>query len=205
MCLAVAACLAAGALPAAAQKDSILTVGVAASIYRAPDNEVEDPTGFGLVARLRRPSGIGFTVGLDWFTANVRAEIGGIDTPLASLKIRPVMAGYGLTRQYSDFSVTASVVAGYAFNSISRTGAAQDAYANRLGLQGTRFEVSNCLAVRPDFSIWWELGNRWGLLTSVSYMYARPTITTTTPLGASRRTVNASSPMLTVGIGYGVF
>jgi hypothetical protein len=205
VCLAVLLCVAAGVAPAFAQKDSMLTVGVAASIYRASEDEVENPLGVGLVARLRRSSGVGFTVGLDWFTSNVRTDIGGVETPLASLKIRPVMAGFGYTRQYSDFSISGSLVAGYAFNSISGTGAAQDAYATRLGLPGTRFGVSNCFAARPDFSIWWELGDHWGLLTSVSYMIARPTVTTTTSAGSSSRAFNVSSPMLTLGVAYGVF
>jgi hypothetical protein len=200
----VAGCLLLTAAPAWAQKDSILTVGVAASIYDATDPHVDNPVGVGLVARLRRSSGIGVTVGLDWFKSDVHGDIGGVSTPLASLRIRPVMAGIALTRQYSQFAISGSLVVGYSFNSISSTGAAEAAYA-RIGRPGTTFDISNCLAYRPDFSIWWELGNHFGLLTSVSYMGARPALITTSPSGVSRSVVNVSAPMVTLGVAYGIF
>jgi hypothetical protein len=201
---AVSICLVVPAAPAWAQKDSILTVGVATSIYRATDEHVEDPVGVGLVARLRRPSGVGVTVGLDWYKSNVYEDIGGTRTQVASLKMRPIMAGIALTRQYSQFAVSGSFVIGYAFNSINGTGGAQSAYAS-LGRPGTTFAIGNSLAMRPDFSIWWEIGNHFGLLTSISYMASRPTLTTSSPSGVTSRVVNTSAPMLTLGIGYGVF
>jgi hypothetical protein len=197
--------LAVPAAPAWAQKDSVLVVGVATSIYEATDPHVDNPTGVGLVARLRRSSGVGFTVGLDWFKSNVYQDIDGTRTQVASLRMKPIMAGIALTRQYSQFAVSGSLVVGYSFNSIGATAAAQAAYA-RMGQPGTTFGISNCLAYRPDFSIWWELGNHFGLLTSVSYMGARPTLTTTSPTGGvSSRVVNTSAPMVTLGIAYGVF
>ena len=193
-------------VPAAfAQSDSAVAVGVAVSLYDATNPNAENPVGVGLIGRLRRGSGLGATVGLDWFKSNVRTEIGGELTPLGSLSIRPIMAGPSYSRQFAHFSVTASVVAGYAFNSIRNTDRAAAAYADRLGLAGAGFHVSNCFAWRPDFSFWYELGNHFGLMASVSYMGARPTVTTTTRLGSSSETINVSAPMLTLGFSYGVF
>ncbi len=198
-------CLLGTAVPAAAQKDAVLALGVAGSVYRPTDAAVDNSWGVGLVARLRRSTGFGPTIGLNWFKADVNSDIGGQRTRLGTMLVRPLMVGVAYTRQYAKFAVSGSFVAGRAFNGLRHTGAASEAFAN-LGQPGTTFDVTDCFAYRPAFSIWWELGNRFGLLTSVSYLYARPDVITTTPTaGTFRRQVDMSSPLFTVGIGYGIF
>jgi hypothetical protein len=95
-------------------------------------------------------------------------------------------------------------VAGYSFNGLRNTGQAADAYA-RFGQPGATFAVGDSFVYRPSFSIWWELGNRFGLLTSVSYLATQPEVVTTTPAGTVRHKVSMNAPLLTVGIGYGIF
>ena len=120
--------------------------------------------------------------------------------------VSPLMVGVAYTRQYAKFAVSGSFVAGRAFNGAApHRRRRSEAFAN-LGQPGTTFDVTDCFAYRPAFSIWWELGNRFGLLTSVSYLYARPDVITTTPTaGTFRRQVDMSSPLFTVGIGYWIF
>jgi hypothetical protein len=197
-------CLLAGAAPASAQKDSVVTVGGAFSVYRSTDEHVSSPWGVGIVMRLRRSSGFGGTIGFNWIRVSVDGQVAGQDSTLGTLLVRPLMAGVTYTRQYARFAVGGSLVAGYAFCGLRETGGAANALAG-IGQPGAIFAVSNAFVYRPSFSVWWELGNRFGLLTSVSYMATRPEITTTTPAGTSRRTVNFSAPFVTVGIGYGIF
>jgi hypothetical protein len=197
-------CLLAGAAPASAQKDSVVTVGGAFSVYRSTDEHVSSPWGVGIVMRLRRSSGFGGTIGFNWIRATVDEPASGQDAKLGTLLVRPLMAGVTYTRQYAHFAVGGSLVAGYAFCGLRETAGAAEALAS-VGQPGAVFTVSNAFVYRPSFSVWWELGNRFGLLTSVSYIATRPEITTTTPTGTSRRTVNFSAPFVTVGIGYGIF
>jgi hypothetical protein len=202
--LVVVVCLLAGAPPVSAQKDSVLTVGGAYSAYRSTDEQIEHPWGVGIVARLRRSTGFGFTIGLNWVKVTVNDDIGGETTRLGTMLVRPLMGGVVYTRQYGQFALSGSLVAGYSFNGLRKTGAAADAYA-RLGQPGARFDVSDSFVYRPSFSVWWELGNRFGLLTSISYLATRPEITTTTAAGASRQSVCMCAPVFTVGLSYGVF
>jgi hypothetical protein len=198
-------CLLAGAATASAQKDSVLVLGAAASIYHSTDAQVENPWGFGLVARLRRNSGVGVTIGLNWVSATVNQDIGGEPTRLGKLIVRPLMAGVVYTRQYAHFAVAGSLVAGYSFNGLRDTGQAADAYASRLGQPGATFAVNDSFVYRPAFSIWWELGNRFGLMTSVAYLATQPEIVTMTTEGTVRHKVSMNAPLFTVGIGYGIF
>jgi hypothetical protein len=191
-------------LPANAQKDSAVAVGAAVSVYRSTDDQIEHPWGIGVVARLRRSTGFGFGIGLNWVTATVNDEIGGETTKVATLVVRPLMGGIVYTRQYARFAVSASLVAGYSFNGLRDTGDAADTLA-RAGQPGASFAVGDTFVYRPSVSLWWELSNRFAFLTSLSYLDTRPEIVTTTPAGVSRQRLCMCAPLLTFGIGYGVF
>lgn len=187
-----AACLLACASPASAQKDSAVVLGGSVSISASNDKTVQTPLGFSVVLRLRHLSGPGGTIGFNWLNAPLKSE-GENGQAIGRLLVRPIMVGPAYTRQYARFALTGSFVAGYAFNGLRRiTGPAN-------------YRVSNSFACRPSVSIWWELGNRWGFLSSLSYLVTRPELTTTTAAGSTRRTLNLNAPSVTFGIGYGVF
>lgn len=183
----------------------MLVVGAAVSAYRPDDKALDHPWGVGLVMRLRRHSGLGWTMGLNWMKADVSGDVAGEPMRVGKLLVRPLMFGVTYTRQHANFALSGAFVVGRAFNGLRDTGSAANALA-AAGQPGSTFDVTDCFAYRPSFSIWWELGNRFGLLTSVSYFFARPEIVTSTPTaGVFRRSIDVSAPQLTVGIGYGVF
>ena len=200
-----AAAVAVAAPPAWAQNDSSVVLGVAVSTYYPSNPNVHDPVGIGLIGRLRRPSGIGATVGLDWFDAEVRSDVGGQQVQLGDVRLRPLMVGVSYTRQYAKFALSASVVGGWSFNSMRGSDAAAAAYRDRFGAPDASFHASNCLAWRPDASLWFELGNHFGAMVSLSYMGVRPTIVTSSRLGRREERVDVGAPMLTFAIAYGVF
>jgi hypothetical protein len=202
--LLAAACLLAFAVPASAQKDSVVVLGGSFSVYRPSNDNVENTWGIGLVARLRRDSGFGATIGLNWFRGDVNGDIGGARTRLATVLVRPLMVGVGYTRRHAHFSLGGSLVGGYSFNGLRGTGAASEALA-AAGQPGATFEITDTFVWRPSFSIWWELGNRFGLMTSVSYISLRPEIVTTTSAGTTRRKVDMSAPVFSIGLGCGIF
>jgi hypothetical protein len=188
-----------------AQSDSSIAVGVALTLYDPANPRADHPTGVGLVGRLRRGSGLGATVGLDWFKSNVQTEIGGQAAPLGTINIRPVMVGVSYIQQYHRYAISGGLVAGWAFNSLRQTEAERAVYRNRAALPDARLAVSNCFALRPDVTIWYELGNHFAASASVGYMVSRPTVTTSSALGQRAETVNLSATVITFGFVYGVF
>jgi hypothetical protein len=188
-----------------AQTDSSIAVGVALTLYDPANADAHHPTGVGLVGRLRRGSGLGATVGMDWFASDLRAEVGGQPTPVGHMSIRPLMAGVSYIRQFHRYAVSTGIVGGWAFNSLSQTDAERSAYANRVGIPGASVSISNCLAVEPNVTFWYELGHHFAASASVAYMLARPTLTARGPAGTRTDTVNLSATVITFALVYGVF
>ncbi len=188
-----------------AQTDSSIAVGVAVTLYDPANADAPHPTGFGLVGRLRRGSGLGATVGMDWFTSDLRADVGGQSTPVGHMTIRPLMAGVSYIRQFHRYAVSTGVVGGWAFNSLSQSDAERAAYGTRVGIPGASVSISNCLAVEPNVTFWYELGHHFAASASVAYMLARPTLTARGPAGTRADTINLSATVITFALVYGVF
>jgi hypothetical protein len=188
-----------------AQTDSSIAVGVALTLYDPANPNAHHPTGVGLVGRLRRGSGLGATVGMDWFTSDFRTSVGGQPTTVGHMTIRPLMAGVSYIRQYRRYAVSTGVVGGWALNSLTQSDAERAAYGESVGLPGASVSVSNCLAVEPNVTFWYELGHHFAASASVAYMLARPTLTATTASGRRADTVNLSATVITFAVVYGVF
>lgn len=195
-----------GASPALyAQTDSSIAVGVAVTLYDPANAAANHPTGVGLIGRLRRGSGFGATVGMDWFNSDLRAEAGGQPTRVAHMSIRPLMAGVSYIRQFRRYAISAGVVGGWAFNSLSQSDAERSAYGASVGIPDARVSISNCLAVEPSVTFWYELGNHFATSASVAYMVARPTLTASGASGTRADRVNLSATVITFALVYGVF
>jgi hypothetical protein len=203
--LAAAALLLMSSPALQAQSDSSIGVGVALTLYDPTNPRANHPTGVGLVGRLRRGSGFGATVGLDWFKSDVQTEIDGQGAPLGTISIRPVMVGVSYIRQYHRYAISGGLVAGWAFNSLRQTEAGRAVYRNRTAMPDARLAVSNCFALRPDVTIWYELGNHFAASASVAYRVSRPTVPASSAAGRRADTVNLGATVITFGFVYGVF
>lgn len=203
--LAAAAALLLASPALYAQTDSSIAVGAALTFYDAVNADAPHPTGFGLVGRLRRGSGLGATVGMDWFTSDLRADVGGQPTPVGHMTVRPLMAGISYIRQFRRYAVSTGIVGGWALNSLSQSDAERTAYATRVGIPGASVSISNCLAVEPNVTFWYELGHRFAASASVAYMLARPTLTASGPGGTRADRVNLDATVITFAVVYGVF
>ena len=188
-----------------AQTDSSIAVGVAVTFYDPANADAFHPTGFGLVGRLRRGSGLGATVGMDWFTSDLRVDVGGQSTPVGRMTIRPLMAGVSYIRQYHRYAVSTGVVGGWSLNSLSQSDVERAAYGTRVGIPGASVSISNCLAVEPNVTFWYELGHHFAASASVAYMLARPTLTARGPAGTHADTISLSATVITFALVYGVF
>lgn len=188
-----------------AQTDSSIAVGVALTLYDPANPDANHPTGVGLVGRLRRGSGLGATVGMDWFASDLRADVGGQPTPVGRMSVKPLMAGVSYIQQFHRYAVSAGIVGGWAFTSLSQSDAERTAYGNQVGIPGASVSISNCLAVEPNVTFWYELGHHLAASASVAYMVARPTLTASGPAGTRADRVNLSATVITFALVYGVF
>jgi hypothetical protein len=192
--------------PAArAQTDSVVAVGVAATFYDPASADAHHPAGVGIVARLRRGSGLGATVGMDWFTSDLRVEAGGQPTPVGRMSIKPLMAGVGYIKQFRRYAISTGVVAGIALNTLSQSDSQRAAWGDHAGLPGANVSISNCLAVEPNLTLWYELGHHFAASASVAYMVARPSLTASSAAGTRSERINLSATVITFGFVYGVF
>jgi hypothetical protein len=190
---------------ASAQKDSVVGVGAAVSFYSATDPNVDAKPGWGLVGRLRRGTGLGFSLGLGWFSADVRAEVDGKAVPIGTVSVRPLMGGVSYTRQYARYALTGGFVGGWSFNSISQTPAQQRIYGAAIGMPDAQVSASGSWVARPSVTFWYELHKHLAVFTSVGYVINRTTITTHGAAGQRGETVNLGSGVLSFGLSYGVF
>src|SRR5262249_16121353 len=133
--------------------------------------------------------GWGFHWGLNWYDVRIDRSIGGAATELGELHLKPIMVGYGYTWIVKKNAITADILGGYAFGSMSDlTDRAADAYRMRLGLDAIDAKASNAFVLKPEIGIWHDINRYLGLNINVGYMFARPEVTITTSTAADVRT-----------------
>ncbi len=175
------------------------------AFYAATNPNVDTRPGLGLVGRLRRGTGLGFSLGLAWSTSDVRTDVEGEVVPLGAITVRPVMAGASYTRQFRRFALTAGIVGGRSFNSIAQTPAQQTIYREAIGAPDAYLTVSDSWVAKPGVTFWCELDNHFGAYASIGYAIVRPTVTTHSAAGQRGETINLSAGVTAFGFTYGVF
>lgn len=117
-----------------------------------------------------RGSGWGPTFGISWTTAELRAPVGNQAASIGTIKLRPVMAGFGYRRLLGRALVSAGIVAGYTFND-ARTDVPLPP-----GVTAT-VKVDNTWAAGPKAGVTFAVTRRLGLVGSLSYVYSNPDVT----------------------------
>jgi hypothetical protein len=140
--------------------------------------------------------GFGLAVGLGWFQADVQPTA---DAPesLSRVHVKPVMGGIGYTMASRRVSVSPSLVAGVAFNSLTVTDTGTAA--------GVPVEVDNSLVWRPGVSAWFDLGHRVALNVSTGYVITRLRITILEAGRLVKRNASGDTTLVHVGVAYRVF
>lgn len=199
------AALLAAAPPARAQSDASVALGLSFAVTNPADASAETASRPRLLLRLRTPPGLGSTIGFNWFSSAVRTTIGGQETDLGRIGVRPVMVGPAYTVEHGRVTAVFSLQAGYAFTNIRDTGSAKREYQKLLGPGPVGIKAENAFAWCPNASLWLDLSSRYGLMVSVGYLGVRPTIATTSSLGTVKKTVDLGSIVTSVGIAYAIF
>jgi hypothetical protein len=162
--------------------------------------------GPGLLWRFgKSKDGWGFHWGLNWYAVKVERPIGGVPTELGELHIRPIMAGYGYTRNIRRYSITGDVLGGYAFGGIDLSDPAVAAYRRVLNVADAYATASNTFVLKPEIGVWYDVNKKFFVNVNAGYMIARPDITVVTVAGTDFRTARADQFILKVGVVYSIF
>ena len=196
-----------GAAPAAyAQREGAFALGANVSTREPVDGAADSGMGIGLLWRVgHSKNGWGWTGGLNWFATDLNRSIGGHDTELGELRVRPFMAGYGYTHLVGPAALSAGVLGGYAFTSFHLAQTAVDAYHDRLGARSVSADVSNTWVAKPEVGVWIDLNRKVGLNLNAGYLIARPTMTVSSSLGDDVRRLRADMFIITIGAVYSIF
>jgi hypothetical protein len=195
------------ATEAHAQVDNRLALGMSVTnrIANSPGTSNDSDVGFELRIGHERP-GWGWAYAFfGWFDLGVRRSGTSLDADLGNLRMRPVMAGYGYTRVRGRATVTADLVGGYSFNSLTLAPSAAADYQARTGARNVDGQASNAFTLKPEVQIWYDLSDRFGLRVTGGYLFARPSVTISSTLGDDIRPVHADVFLVTVGVVYSIF
>ena len=159
---------------------------------------------FRMAAGLRQPR-LGYSnLRLQLFT-DVTGTIGTGTVQLGSIRMRPVMAGYGYTRVRGRWAITGDLVGGYSFNSLKLDSSIIQEYSRRTGATGVDAEATNAFALKPEIQVWYDINSRFGLKLDGGYLIARPSVVITSSLGEDVHHIRADTFLFTVGLVYSLF
>lgn len=172
-----------------------VAVGASWSRMQPGGQMLASASSLGPILRLRPGSGFGPSFGFSWIKDELQAGAG--TSPLAVLRVRPVMAGGQYQVVQGRLAAGASLVAGYAFNRlvVDTTQAGP----------GRAIAVTNSFAWRPGAWVWYDIFPRVGLNVFGGYLFTRPELTFADDESISSRRVNAGTAILSVGVAYWVF
>jgi hypothetical protein len=191
---------------ARAQEGNTLAVGVNYTARAADAGGTHGSRGVGFAWRFGDGgTGWGWSVGMGWFSADIDRSVAGRSIEFGEMHVRPLMAGYGYTYSFGRTSVSAQLVAGYAFVSFSPTTAAVEAYREKLGAPDVTVKASNTFAVRPQTSVWVNLSRRVGVNLTAGYVVARPELTIRSSVGEQSLRHRADVVVLSTGLVYKIF
>ena len=149
----------------------------------------------GPLVRFGSGEGFGPAIGFGWFQAAWNGQSPGSPL-LAQIHVRPVMGGlsYGLRGERQ--SVSFSIVAGVAFNSLSLPA----------GVGGEiPLTIGNSLAVRPGASLWFDLSRRIAFNLASGYVITRPRVRVLEEGQVRTRGLRADAFLINTGIVYKIF
>ena len=187
---------AADLLPELQDNPSILALGASVALSAPRAEELGHRFALGPLVKLGSGQGLGLAVGLGWVQAKLRSMSDRPDV-LTHVQIKPIMLGAGYTIGTPQTSLSASLVGGYAWNSltVTETGAAD----------GLPVEVDNSLVWRPSLSLWHNLSRRTALNLSIGHVMTRLRLTVLEDGQLEKRSTRGDTTVVSAGVVYRLF
>jgi BON domain-containing protein len=174
----------------------LLAVGASLGWSRPRVNALGEEVSVGPLARLGSGRGFGPAIAFNWFRTSLGGGSRGQDV-ISSINVRPIMIGLGYTFGPNRISVSPSLVAGVAFNSLSvpDTGA-----ADRIAVG-----VGHSLVWRPGVSVWFDLNRHIALNMSVGHVVTGLRVTFLEDGRLVKQSVSGDTTTVHAGIAYKLF
>ncbi len=174
----------------------VLAVGVSFGVSYPRSPALKSRWAISPLIKLGSGEGLGIAIGLDWFQAETRPAASG---PAATTRIhvKPIMVGFSYTMAADRVSFSPSIVAGYAFNSLSVT--------DRGVVGSLPVEVDNSLAWRIGASAWFDMSRRIALNLSGGYVMTQLRVTTLEGPILVKRNQDGDTAVVHLGLAYRLF
>ena len=188
------------AMPAAAQTEGRVGVGVSVTSNNTTDGDVASAFAIGPLVRLNPRRGWAPAGAFNWYRVDLNNP-DSTDAPFARLHVRPLMGGIGYTFGPPKTLVNFSVVAGPSFNKASF----EDEFRGQTA-GNPLIEAKTSLAVRPGVSVTQTVAPRVGLVGFAGYMINRPEVIYRSTTGQQvEDRWQADSVVLSIGVVYSIF
>ena len=174
----------------------LIGAGAATRITNPSGDALGGAVNIGPLLRLRPRDGLGPTIAFNWTDAVIESGPTGLPG-LAAVRLRPVMAGveYGVVR--GRLAAGASIVGGYAFNSLTPD-------TTQAG-PGRAVAVSNSFVWRPGVSLWYDVAPRLGINLFGGYLFTRPEVTFASDTAVLTERLRANAVVVSIGTAYWIF
>jgi hyperosmotically inducible periplasmic protein len=174
----------------------LLAVGVSVGLSHPRSPALEPRVAISPVIKLGSGEGLGVAVGFDWFQAEVQLAPSGT-AAMTRIHVKPIMVGLSYTLDSNRVSLAPSIVAGYAFNSLSVT--------DRGAVATLPVEVDNSLAWRFGASAWFDVSRRFALNVSGGYLMTRLRLTVLEDSSLVKHNQRGDTAIAHVGLAYRLF
>jgi hyperosmotically inducible protein len=174
----------------------LLAVGVSVGLSHPRSPALETRVAISPVIKLGSGEGLGVAVGFDWFQAEVQLAASG-PAAMTRIHVKPIMVGLSYTLDSDRVSLSPSIVAGYAFNSLSVT--------DRGAVASLPVEVDNSLAWRIGASAWFDVSRRFALNVSGGYLITRLRLTVLEDSSLVKQNQRGDTAIAHVGLAYRLF
>ena len=183
-------------LPEIEAEPGLIAVGVSAGLSYPRSPALEHRVAISPVIKLGSGEGLGVAVGFDWFQAEVQLPASG-PAAVTRIHVKPMMVGLSYTLDSGRVSLSPSIVAGYAFNSLSVT--------ERGAVARLPVEVDNSMAWRIGASAWFDVSRRFALNVSGGYLITRLRLTVLEDSRLVKRDQRGDTAITHVGLAYRLF
>jgi hypothetical protein len=174
----------------------LLAVGVSVGLSHPRSPALETRVAISPVIKLGSGEGLGVAVGFDWFQAEVQLATSG-PAAMTRIHVKPIMVGLSYTLDSNRVSLSPSIVAGYAFNSLSVT--------DRGAVATLPVEVDNSVAWRIGASAWFDVSRRFALNVSGGYLMTPLRLTVLEDSRLVKQNQRGDTAIAHVGLAYRLF
>jgi len=150
----------------------------------------------GPLVRFGSGHGFGPAIAFNWFQTSLAGGSTGQDV-ISRIRVRPIMVGVGYTFGSNRVSVSPSLVAGIAFNSLS---VPDIGAANRIAVG-----VGKSLVWRPGVSTWFDLNRHIALNMTVGYVVTGLRVTFLEDGRLVKQRISGDTTIVHAGIAYKLF